>query len=232
LVSLIEDHDEASTGHSDPGHESDESAGASENSDDSDSSSLGSLFEDRHDTSVALTPPPPSRDEEVPSALSLSIPGSHRRHSLQSRTPDSIHILFHIPSGSRALHSYTRINDMPGPFQTAFREEFVQMYLTPGHPDRKPLYEVYVRRENRAIMASRGQCVNIKTYSRYSSNFSFEGSFGNMNRACDCCTRLGRFCARMMKVDRAFQLVVYPVREDLRPRVRENDLDFWRVERE
>ena len=136
-----------------------------------------------------------------------------------------------MPTASGHSFTYTNIFDFPRAFQTTFREEFKHMYLTPGHPDRKPLYEVFVRREMRATMAERGTCVHIKVYSRRHSEFTFEGSMGNTNRACDCCTRLERFCARIVEVDKVYQMVIFPVRERLRRGKQEGNMNFWRIER-
>jgi hypothetical protein len=222
LASLFEHHYEDIAPPQQPSRNS--SLGVSEGTGDSETDSLASLFEDRHEDIPAHL----SQILEDPSALPVSVPGTHRRYSQQALKPDRIPFIFLVPTASGHGFTYQRIHDFPRAFQADFREEFKQQYLTPGHKDRKPLYEVCVRRENRQAMAASGICIHMKIYSRRISDYDFEGSMGNKNRACDCCTRLSRFCARILKVERAYQLVLYPVREGLRKNLKEEDMEFWR----
>jgi hypothetical protein len=199
---------------------------------DSDNDSLASLFEDRHEIPTAYMYSFQSQD--VPAAPIPGVTGTHARHSREALKPDPISIRFFVPSSNGSGGTYQSIHHFPLAFQADFRADFKDLYMTPGHPERKPLYEASVRRDRRGIVAKKGNCLNIRIYMHNCNRFTFELSMGVRKRACDSCTRCGRFCARvvLLKGQTEYTLVIYPVNDGARKWLVETDMAFWMQKKE
>jgi hypothetical protein len=192
---------------------------------DGDSDGLDSLFEEPHDALSRLSP----QAQDVPWSVQLKVPSAHDRHSQGDLIPDPIHMRLVIPSSDGSGGTYRKIRHLPAPSKRKLIAEFKQQDLTPGHGHRKPLHEASERYERREVVAKRGTCLNMRIYSHNSRRISFELSMGATMRACDCCTRMGRLCARVVLLDGSTEhmLIFYPVNEVARKGLRWTDLDFW-----